>query len=178
MGILDEKNYYPFGLQHRGYNFANSPLGNATAKKFGYNGIELEEGLGVDLYEMNFRQYDPTLGRFTSIDPVVHHSLSTYNAFDNNPVYWADPSGADSKKVQKKDLGLDELTPLGNETSFRSSWWDRYKESKSNSDNFWYNPIKPIANTNSGGCPEGWDCYNDTNENSEGLVLDEAVVTG
>ncbi|WP_235802731.1 hypothetical protein [Vaginella massiliensis] len=30
-------------------------------------------------------------------DPVVHHGMSPYNAFDNNPVYWADPSGADSQ---------------------------------------------------------------------------------
>ncbi len=45
---------------------------------------------------MDFRQYNPAIGRFTSIDPVVHWSNSTYNGFDNNPVYWADPSGADS----------------------------------------------------------------------------------
>ena len=30
-----------------------------------------------------------------SIDPVTHYSQSPYNAFDNNPVFWADPSGAD-----------------------------------------------------------------------------------
>ena len=29
-------------------------------------------------------------------DPVTHHSQSMYNAFDNNPVFWADPSGADA----------------------------------------------------------------------------------
>ena len=29
--------------------------------------------------------------------PIVHHGLSPYNAFDNNPVFWADPSGADSE---------------------------------------------------------------------------------
>jgi hypothetical protein len=45
---------------------------------------------------MDMRQYDPAIARWTSIDPVIHHSMSTYTAFDNNPVYWADPSGADS----------------------------------------------------------------------------------
>ncbi len=34
--------------------------------------------------------------RWTGHRPVTHHSLSTYNAFDNNPVFYADPSGADS----------------------------------------------------------------------------------
>lgn len=29
-------------------------------------------------------------------DVFYHHSMSTYTAFDNNPVFWADPSGADA----------------------------------------------------------------------------------
>ena len=58
-----------------------------------YNGIEYEDTHGM--YEMGARQYDPTLARWVVIDPVIHHSLSPYNAFDNNPVFWADPSGAD-----------------------------------------------------------------------------------
>lgn len=61
-----------------------------------YNGIEYEESLGLNLYEMSFRQYDPAIGRFTSIDPVTHFQQSTYAAFDNNPVYWTDPSGTTS----------------------------------------------------------------------------------
>ena len=40
--------------------------------------------------------------RFTSIDPVTHYSMSTYTAFDNNPVYWSDPSGADSEDYYGK----------------------------------------------------------------------------
>jgi hypothetical protein len=45
---------------------------------------------------MDVRSYDPALGRFNGIDPVVHYSQGTSVAFDNNPVFWADPSGADS----------------------------------------------------------------------------------
>lgn len=41
------------------------------------------------------RQYDPAIARWVVMDPVIHHSMSPYNAFDNNPVFWADPSGAD-----------------------------------------------------------------------------------
>uniref|UniRef100_UPI003AA7BF11 RHS repeat-associated core domain-containing protein n=1 Tax=Tenacibaculum sp. TaxID=1906242 RepID=UPI003AA7BF11 len=94
--IIEESNYYPFGLKHKGYNGNISSIGNSVAQKFGYNGKELEESLGLDLYEMDMRQYDPAIARWTSIDPVIHHSMSTYNAFDNNPVFWADPSGADA----------------------------------------------------------------------------------
>src|SRR5690606_1537830 len=89
--ILEENNYYPFGLEHKGYNNNTSANANSVAQKFKYNGVELEKSLGLNLYEMDFRQYDPVIGRFNSIDPVTHHSFSTYNAFDNNPVFWADP---------------------------------------------------------------------------------------
>lgn len=48
------------------------------------------------MYDMDMRDYDPALGRWVVQDPVVHHSMSPYNAFDNNPLVFADPSGADS----------------------------------------------------------------------------------
>ncbi|MCL6294916.1 DUF6443 domain-containing protein [Jejuia spongiicola] len=91
--ILEENNYYPFGLKHKGYNNVGT---SHLALNWKYNGTEYEEALDLNLYEMPLRQYDPAIARWTSIDPVVHHSMSTYTAFDNNPVYWADPSGADS----------------------------------------------------------------------------------
>ena len=94
--ILEENNYYPFGLKHKGYNNVTSANVNAVASKFKYNGIELEESLGLNLYEMELRLYDPAIARWNAIDPVTHHSFSTYSAFDNNPVFWADPSGADA----------------------------------------------------------------------------------
>ena len=87
--ILDEKNYYPFGLEHQGYNSTVISENNFKT----YNGKECED-LGLDMYEMDFRQYDPAIARFTSIDPVTHWSISTYSAFDNNPIFFADPSGA------------------------------------------------------------------------------------
>jgi hypothetical protein len=46
----------------------------------------------------------PAIARFTSIDLVTHFSNSTYNAFDNNPVYWADPSGAEKLFLRKEIL--------------------------------------------------------------------------
>src|SRR5690554_1703137 len=46
---------------------------------------------------MDLRQYDPAIGRWVVQDPVIHHDYSPYSAFDNNPVYWSDPSGADSQ---------------------------------------------------------------------------------
>ncbi len=48
---------------------------------------------------MDWRQYDPAIARWISMDPVIHHSMSPYNAFDNNPVFWKDPSGANSEAI-------------------------------------------------------------------------------
>lgn len=95
--IVEEDNYYPFGLKHKGYNNIITPSSNDVANKFKYNNTELEDALGVNLYEMPWRQYDPSIARWTGIDPITHHSMSTYTAFDNNPILWADPSGADSE---------------------------------------------------------------------------------
>lgn len=93
--IISEKHYYPFGLQQRGYNDVVTSNKNDVAERFMFNGIEKEQALGLNLYEMDVRQYDPAIARWTGIDPVTHYDYSPYNAFDNDPVFWADPSGAD-----------------------------------------------------------------------------------
>ncbi|WP_299244094.1 DUF6443 domain-containing protein [uncultured Aquimarina sp.] len=102
--ILEENNYYPFGLKHQGYN--NLITSTNKALDYKYNGIELNEDLGLNLYEMPLRQYDPAIARWTSIDPVTHHSMSTYTAFDNNPVFWADPSGANAIEVNNDGITI------------------------------------------------------------------------
>ncbi len=93
--IIEESNYYPFGLKQMGYN--NTILGgNSLAQQWKYNGVQFNEDLGIDLYEMDLRSYDPAIARFNGIDPVTHYTQGTSVAFDNNPIYWADPSGADA----------------------------------------------------------------------------------
>jgi RHS repeat-associated protein len=91
--VVEEDNYYAFGMKHKGYNNVVTSDGNAVAQKYKYNGIEFEEALGYNMYEMDARQYDPAIARWVVIDPVIYYSLSPYNAFNNNPVFWADPSG-------------------------------------------------------------------------------------
>ena len=49
---------------------------------------------------MDLRQYDPAIARWNGIDPVTHFDYSPYQAFDNNPAYWADPSGADAESEE------------------------------------------------------------------------------
>jgi RHS repeat-associated protein len=101
--IVEENNYYPFGLKQRGYNKVTSSLGNATAQKYKYNGKEFQDELGLNMTAMDFRQYDSALGRFNAIDALAELSYSvTPNHFGyNNPNYWADPSGLISEEAIK-----------------------------------------------------------------------------
>ncbi|MFD0963212.1 RHS repeat domain-containing protein [Pseudofulvibacter geojedonensis] len=94
---------------------ANSPLSVVNdVHPYGYNGVEESDELGYNMNEMLFRHYDPAIGRFAGIDPIIHHNYSPYQAFDNSPVFWSDPSGADA--VYNWDDG--KYYDNGNEVSF------------------------------------------------------------
>jgi RHS repeat-associated protein len=95
--IVKETNYYPFGLTHKGYNNLTTSLGSAGAKKYQYNGKELQEDYGLDWYDYGARFYDAGLGRWTSIDPLAENSISMtpYHFVTNNPLIFVDPNGMD-----------------------------------------------------------------------------------
>jgi len=90
--VVQYNEYYPFGLQT-----ANSwTRENTTGNSFLANG-GTELNSTSSLYDLFFRNYDPTLGRMTQIDPlaVKYASLTPYNFVGNNPVLWTDPFGDD-----------------------------------------------------------------------------------
>ncbi|MEW7291560.1 DUF6443 domain-containing protein [Aquimarina sp. 2304DJ70-9] len=95
--IVEENNYYPFGLQQKRPNI---PI-NGRSHQYKYNNTELEEGLGLNWYEMPLRSFDPTIARWNRVDPITHHTLSTYNTFGNNPVYYNDPSGGSHHTIRE-----------------------------------------------------------------------------
>ncbi len=90
-----ETNYYPFGLAQKGYNNLTTSLGSAGAKKYQYNGKELQDDYGLDWYDYGARFYDVGLGRFFTIDPLakkyVFQSLYVYAA--NDPIRFIDENG-------------------------------------------------------------------------------------
>ncbi|TRZ41659.1 hypothetical protein DMZ48_16760 [Robertkochia solimangrovi] len=52
-------------MRHSGYNDIQS---STVGGKFMYNGKENDESLGLNITEMDFRKYDPAIGRFHLID--------------------------------------------------------------------------------------------------------------
>jgi RHS repeat-associated protein len=89
--IIQADDYYPFGLAFNSYSRENS-----TKNNYLYNGIERQDELDLGWDLAQFRAYEPTLCRFMQIDPVIKEHESPYAWNTNNPILFADPSGADS----------------------------------------------------------------------------------
>src|SRR5690606_21758274 len=68
--IVEENNYYPFGLEHKGYNKSNITSSNIALKRK-YGGNEHQDELGLDWYDVTARNYDPALGRWMNVDPLA-----------------------------------------------------------------------------------------------------------
>ncbi|WP_421802537.1 RHS repeat-associated core domain-containing protein [Flagellimonas sp.] len=66
--IVEENNYYPFGLKHKGYNNVVNGTEN-NHKRF--QGQEISKELGYNMYEYKWRHYDASIGRFNVIDPLA-----------------------------------------------------------------------------------------------------------
>ncbi len=85
--------YLPFG----GLEFED----NLAENKKLFTGKELQDSrVGNDilrLYDFGARYYDPTVARWTSIDPLAekYYSHSPYNYVGNNPISRIDPDGRD-----------------------------------------------------------------------------------
>jgi RHS repeat-associated protein len=89
--ILSKTDYFPFGQEISSRNVV------VENYRYGYNGMESDDetkGSG-NSYTTEFRQYDPRIGRWLSLDPLMAQFpwQSPYCAFDNNPVYFTDPTG-------------------------------------------------------------------------------------
>ncbi|WP_295230554.1 DUF6443 domain-containing protein [uncultured Chryseobacterium sp.] len=87
--VLEENNYYPFGLKHGGYN----ELAGNPAYQYKYNGKELQTETGM--YDYGARFYMPDIGRWGVIDPAAElgRRFSSYNYAFDNPVMFIDPDG-------------------------------------------------------------------------------------
>ena len=102
-GTLVQKNhYYPFGSIFAGTT-------GPDKQPYKYNGKELDQMHGLNLYDYSARYYESAIGRFSSVDPLAeeYYSVSPYVYCLNNPLLFVDengmwPSLGDIKKQVKE----------------------------------------------------------------------------
>lgn len=87
--LLEETHYYPYGMAMDG------PWMSVGSMDYGYNGVEYEDFMGLDMNLATYRGLDPALGRWCQVDPKAESyiGLSPYNSMGNNPISIVDPEG-------------------------------------------------------------------------------------
>lgn len=97
--ILDENNYYPFGLK-----FVNENLGTKATPSYNYKyqGQELQE---TGFYSFKWRNYMPDVGRFFNIDKLAEKYAyqSPYNFSENKVVAHRELEGLEAVDFRKSD---------------------------------------------------------------------------
>jgi len=87
--LIQSTQYYPFGMAFAdGYD-------NGTKQPYKYNGKELDQVHGLNLYDYAARHSDGAVPHFTSVDPHAekYYSISPYAYCNNNPLKYIDPTG-------------------------------------------------------------------------------------
>ena len=90
--VLEENNYYPFGLLH------NYTATTTNSYQYKYNGKELQE---TGMYDYGARFYMPDIGRWGVVDPLAekYRRWSPYTYAVDNPIRFTDPDGRGTKDV-------------------------------------------------------------------------------
>ncbi len=88
MDIVMSPDYYPFGMLIPGRN-------GGSSYRYGYQGSEKDNEIkeNNNSYTTHFRQLDPRLGRWLSIDPKATAFESPYVSMGNTPIWANDPLG-------------------------------------------------------------------------------------
>lgn len=89
--IYKATEYYPFGMVMPERDSAS------IAYHYGFQGMEKDDNLkgAGNSISTEFRQYDPRVGRWLSVDPLlfIFSNITPFNSFVNNPIIFTDPKG-------------------------------------------------------------------------------------
>lgn len=117
---LEELHYYPFGMLIEGLS-VSSPTND-----YSYNGKELNEDFGLNLYDYGARWYDAAVGRWWSVDPMAIKAFSStpYNYVENSPLIGVDPTGMFGVSYGKDGYS--------SAREWQEAKWQEYQESQLN----------------------------------------------
>jgi RHS repeat-associated protein len=129
--IMEENNYYPFGLKHTAYNtnqsqyVSSAQLNQITLEvmphyegdgsyQYKYNGKEYQDELGLNTYAYGWRDYDPAIGRFNKMDRFSekYFDKTPYGYAGNNPVFYVDVQGDSINVAHLRDNNPEALKRL------------------------------------------------------------------
>ena len=147
--IVDEKNYYPFGLEHKGYNNLNS--GHNYEQ---FQGQEWTEDLGLNWHEWKYRISDPAIGRFISIDPLSEGYVynGVYNFAENRVIDGNELEGLEwenfmTKFKDPKDLQIKRPSSNAQRQSYKVITANNTKTFKEVKSKFLKNPQNLLTNS-------------------------------
>ena len=93
--IVQETNYYPFGMPYSDRLVTDSKNPGLQPYKFG--GKEYDTMFGLNWYDFEARQKMGILPMFTTMDPLCekYYNINPYTYCKNNPINRIDPDGMD-----------------------------------------------------------------------------------
>ncbi len=101
--IIEENHYYSYGLKIAA--ISSKKLGNVNEghlkNGYLYNDKELIDEADLEWYDYGFRNYDPQIGRFPSLDPLTwdYPELTNYQYASNDPIANIDLDGLEGSDV-------------------------------------------------------------------------------
>jgi RHS repeat-associated protein len=102
--VLSQNDYYPFGMLQPARQYSAG-----TGYRYGFNGKENDNEVKGEGNQQDYgmRIYDPRLGRFLSVDPLVrtYPELTSYQFASNTPVRAVDLDGGEMKDVNEFGWG-------------------------------------------------------------------------
>jgi RHS repeat-associated protein len=106
--VLSYTDYYPFGMTMPGRN------ANAATYRHGFNGMEKDDEIkgSGNSYDFGARIYDPRIGRWLSLDPLMskYAYLSPYHYTSNSPIALVDLDGKDFTYSIREENGKKVIT--------------------------------------------------------------------
>jgi RHS repeat-associated protein len=101
---VQEEDYYPFGLAFNSYSREHS-----LKQNYLFGGKEIQDELDLGWEDFHARQYNPSIGRFNSVDPAsdIMRRYSPYNFAFDNPMRFIDPDGMTPAEVGEGSVTVD-----------------------------------------------------------------------